>query len=479
MSWSLTITERDFDVLRAQLLRTDGEEHAAFLYAGLAEDATSNRLLVRRVVPVADADFGPTEDGTTYRVASRSSARAARECDDEDLCLLWVHSHPLAGDNVEFSPQDLRTISHGHPALLDLTHGRPVAALVLGQRCIAGEVWTADLLRHELDHVTIVGRGLSRRRASPEVTASMQEERFARQVLLFGRDGQSILHRLRVGVIGAGGGGSLIIQSLAHLGVGHITALDFDIVSDSNLARIVGSEPGDATRHTPKIDVMRRLVSRIDPTIEFEGIDGDVTYRDDARALASCDFIFLATDTMFSRYAFNLLVHQYLVPGIQVGAKVTSDASTGSIGLIHLTDRVDLPDSGCFDCAHLIDYERVRWEQLNPDERRAQRYVDSGEDDEIEDPSIITFNSISTGLATTDFLLMATGLLPRSQALPTLVYYPLDRELRSRQSSARSGCHFCDPTQSGSVFGRGDLRALSLRPGRRPRTSQPTESGQP
>ena len=38
-----------------------------------------------------------------------------------------------------------------------------------------------------------------------------------------------------------------------------------------------------------------------------------------------CDYLFLAADTMRARLLFNAIVHQYLVPGVQVGAKVHED----------------------------------------------------------------------------------------------------------------------------------------------------------
>lgn len=323
MSWTATIGERDYDALHAHLFQEDRDEHAAFLYAGLMETPGGSRLLVRRVVPVADGDFGPSNRGAYRQIAARTVARAALECDADGLCLLWAHSHPGSGAAVEFSPGDLDAHAYAHPALIDMTRGRPVAGLVLGEYSAAGEIWAPDASPVRLESLRVVGRHIRELYPRRPARVGIVEKRFARQVLMFGGAGQQILRRLTVGVVGAGGGGSLLVQMLARLGVGKLIIVDYDVVSESNLSRVVGASSADIGR--PKVDVMRQFVARIDPAIEVDAFFGDVAYARDARRVAASDFAFLATDTILSRYAFNLLCHQYLVPGIQVGAKVTAD----------------------------------------------------------------------------------------------------------------------------------------------------------
>jgi hypothetical protein len=246
--------------------------------------------------------------------------------------------------------------------------------------------------------------------------------------------------------------------------------LDFDLVSRSNLSRIVGTTARDARKARAKVDVLRELVRRIDPSIRFEGVVGDVTYMDDARRITEADFVFSATDTLFARYAFNVLVHQYLVPGIQVGAKIATKPRTGDVEVVFSAERPVTFRDGCLDCAGLIPAEGLRQEQLSSQERRSQRYLDPEDLDEqdVIDPSVITLNGVSTSLATTDFLFMATGLLPDNADLGQRIYYPQERSLRSRSTTVKPGCRWCDPAADHSAFGRGDLWPLPLRPGSYP-----------
>lgn len=53
-----------------------------------------------------------------------------------------------------------------------------------------------------------------------------------------GIDSDAILARTRVAIIGLGGGGSHVVQQLAHIGIGHFVIVDDDEISDSNLNRL-------------------------------------------------------------------------------------------------------------------------------------------------------------------------------------------------------------------------------------------------
>lgn len=477
MNWQISITERDYDELHRHLFRADRDEHAAFLYAGLHRGAIRNRLLVRRVVSVRDEDFVPSERGAYRAIRAKAIARSTRKCAEEGLCLIWAHSHPRSDRSVGFSPDDLDSHARAHPAMIDMTLGRPVTGLVLGEASAAAEVWVPGEEPVRIESLRVIGRHIRDLRPRP-VKVGAIEERFDRQALLFGGEGQAILRRLAVCVVGAGGGGSLIVQSLAHLGVGRIRVIDFDQVSESNLSRIVGSVPADADERRPKVEVLKKMVARIDPGIVVETTDGDVTYAETARLIADADAAFLATDTILARYAFNAVVHQFLIPGFQVGAKVTTDPATGIIEQVHVMNRPLLFQGGCLSCAGVIPPDLLKREQESADERAAQNYVGDGQaaDEEVEDPSVITLNSISVSLATTDFLFAFTGLFGPGAELAHRVYYPLTRELRRRPVSTKEGCRWCNRDHRYAALAAGDLLELPLR--KQPPTMETARQGE-
>ena len=460
MTWSVRMAQCDYELLQSHLFPGDRDEHAAFLYAGEMEVAGGRRLLIRQVVPVPDEQFGPSDQGGYRQISAPAVARAAMYCEENGLRLVWAHSHPEAGDRVGFSPPDRATHARAHPGLIDMTGGRPVTSLVFGSASVDGEIWDADGTVDTLAGLDVVGARLQRLTACPQ-SHGRAATRFHRQALMFGDEGQHALGEMSVAVLGAGGGGSLLVQGLAHLGVGKITVVDFDRVSETNLSRIVGAEPRDARRRRLKVDVMKRMVERIDPSVEFVGLVGDVSYVDGARAVTDSDFIFSATDSMLGRYAFNTICHQYLIPGAQVGAKVVIDPDAGDVSLAYSMHRPIDFHGACLECAGAIDPQRLHREQLGEIERRAQDYLDA--DTEIVDPSVISLNSMATSMALIDFQLAATGLQSPGVHVDHRVYHALDRALRDRESVPCSGCRMCDRSATTGLFARGDDMPLPLR----------------
>ena len=64
-------------------------------------------------------------------------------------------------------------------------------------------------------------------------------ERYARQIMLFGEDGQEKLKKAKVFIAGAGGLGCPVALYLAVAGIGSIKLVDKDVVDSSNLNRQV------------------------------------------------------------------------------------------------------------------------------------------------------------------------------------------------------------------------------------------------
>lgn len=464
---TVRIAQVDYEQLAAHLHRGDDDEHAAFLYAGRMDAPGGGaRLLVREVVPVADEHFGPSDRGGYRQVSGAAVARAAMHCEEYGLHLIWAHNHPGATRHVAFSEPDRATHRRAHPGLIELSGGRAVTSLVLGTSAVAGEFWHPDGTISNIRHVDVVGARTERLTAAPRL-AGRASARFARQALMFGAAGQQALRETTVAVLGAGGGGSLVVQGVAHLGVGHIIVIDFDVVSVSNLSRIVGASPGDARRGRLKIEVMKRMVAAIDPEIEITAIPGDVFYAADARRIANADFIFGATDSMTARFALNCLSHQFLIPAIQIGAKVVCDPASGDIQLAYAMERTIDFAGGCLECAGAIDPDALHREQLSVEARAAQRYLD--DEEPIEDPSVITLNSIAASMALTDFQISQTGLAPVGSRWHHRIHHVIERELRVREPDSRPGCRWCDRHAPNAVLGAGDEIPLPLRPGSPPR----------
>ena len=90
------------------------------------------------------------------------------------------------------------------------------------------------------------------------------KKQFSRQSFL-GKESDVLINASHVGIIGLGGGGSHIVQQLAHVGVGKFTLIDPQRIDESNLNRLVGATFDDIQSNTLKVDIGERVIRRINP----------------------------------------------------------------------------------------------------------------------------------------------------------------------------------------------------------------------
>jgi ThiF family len=473
---SITMDRSLFDDLHLHLFPGDHDEHGAVIAAGISETARGTRLLAREVFIAKDGtDYVPGTRG--YRALTAAFvAEKAGYCGDEKLCYFAVHNHS-GTETVEFSPDDVASHERGYPALLDITRGGPVGALVFADNAVAGDIWTPSE-RYPVSHLTVVGRSIRRIYPFPRTAFRAADPMYHRHALLFDDVGQEILGDLKVGIIGLGGGGSLLNEWLARLGIGHIVAVDFDRLDITNLPRVVGSTRWDAraflaAREHPwlkklgkklasrKVHVARRVARQANRKIRYDAVVGDVLDEHTALLLRDVDFLFLASDTIQSRLVFNAIVQQYLIPGAQVGAKVASDRGSRRITDIFAATRLVLPGRGrgCLECSGLIPPARLRQEAISEGARHAQRYVD---DPEVTEPSVITLNVLSAGQAANDLMMLFTGLFDAKADLGYRMNFAIERKIELVEPVGNDRCPDCGMTKA-SRRARGDRVRLPCR----------------
>ena len=246
-TWTLVLPEELYDRLYRHLFPGDAQEHGAVITAGVAQGPRGARLLAREMIPAREGiDYVPGTRG--HRMLTTDFIRQqVQHCRDQRLAYLAVHNH-CGTTTVAFSPTDLESHQRGYPALRDLTRGQVVGGLVFAEEAVAGDLWLPDGSRADLAATRIVGRRLRILHQAPPPLPPGADPAYNRQALLFGDRGQALLATLKVGVIGAGGAGSLLLQWLAHLGVGHLVAVDPDRLETPNLPRVVAPPAGTPTR---------------------------------------------------------------------------------------------------------------------------------------------------------------------------------------------------------------------------------------
>jgi hypothetical protein len=259
-------------------------------------------------------------------------------------------------------------------------------------------------------------------------------------------------------VIGAGGVGSILVELLARLGTGTIIVADPKRVALSNLSRLLAARRLDALAFLTdpvrpawmqrlgqrfactKVALAKRNARRADPAGVFVPIVGDITEPDVAAEFTECDYLFLAADSMQARLVFNALVHQYLIPGVQMGSKAPVDPKTGALGEVFSVCRPVTPECGCLLCNELISPSKLQDEIHTSAERRIQHYID---DDDVAAPSVITLNAITAAHAANDFLFYATGLTHANAVTDYRRFIARARDIRFDEPQALASCLDC------------------------------------
>jgi hypothetical protein len=430
--WSLTLPSRMWQDLSTHLFRDVPDEHGAVILADLAPGPRGQRLLGRELLLAADGlDY--VEGTTGYRALSPEFVRdAAVRARDQQLAYLAVHNH-FGTDYVAFSPVDMASHERGYPALLQIT-GQLVGAAVFTPGAAAGDLWLPEGDRVPLAEVTIPDNNVVRLRPQPANSAGT-DPRYDRQARLFGDRGQETLRRLRVAVVGLGGVGSLLVELLARLGVGHLVLIDNDTVNETNLPRLVAAEHEDIGK--PKTTPAARNARRANPDIKLTLINDRVESLDARDAIATCDWIFLAADTNAARHWVNATVHDRLIPATQIGVKipVTTD---GTVGQLHTATRLLIPGEGCLWCNGLIDPTELAIDMHPAAERERARYVPG-----VDAPSVIALNALAAAEAVNHFMLSNMALHTNNTDTAAVIHRPRtrDRDLQiPRQDPACPTC---------------------------------------
>lgn len=127
-------------------------------------------------------------------------------------------------------------------------------------------------------------------------------ERYARHIVLpeLGGAGQQALNSASVLVVGAGGLGSPVIEYLAAAGVGHLTVVDDDVVSLSNLQRQTIHRTADCG--IPKVESAARMVAALNPHVRFSSIAERLTAENGDALVSQHDIVVDGCDNFATRY---------------------------------------------------------------------------------------------------------------------------------------------------------------------------------
>jgi molybdopterin-synthase adenylyltransferase len=424
--------------IQGDLLSTPDLERAAVGFAGVRRNGSTTRLLLREWAPVPKDEY-LIQLGYHLEVSPVFWARAAKRCRNDGEAVVIMHSHPRDRQLPHFSPSD----DAGEAQLVPKIRARaevPVGAVVVSPGGSTARFTEND--KAQPMALTVVGDAVHR------TDETRVNGTFDRQVRALGREGQALIMGLTVGVVGAGGLGSHVVQQLVHLGVGRVVVVDPDRVTITNLSRLVGASRLDVMLRRRKTGLARRLARRTGKVTAITEISQPVDRRLAAESLLECDVVFGCTDNQVSRTILNVIAFQFYTPVMDLGVELQS---TGAMG-----GRVAwlAPGGACLWCMGVLDAERVRVEQLSPELRSDEEARGYIQDLDEPAPAVVSINGVVASLAVTEVLARFTGFAGRDTRSTLLLYRLVDGVVRRTSPPSRPSCPTCS---SSGILGVGDL----------------------
>lgn len=153
---------------------------------------------------------------------------------------------------------------------------------------------------------------------SPPVVESQSPRRFAGVAKLYGNAGFAQIQKAHVCIVGVGGVGSWVVESLARSGVGTLTMIDLDHVAESNINRQLAAL--ESTLGMAKVKALKARVCDINPDCEVRCVEDFVTLLNlDALVPADCDYLIDCIDHANTKAAMIAWCQQHELPVLTVG----------------------------------------------------------------------------------------------------------------------------------------------------------------
>jgi hypothetical protein len=357
-------------------------------------------LLVAEVLLPGSGDLAESRmDGLVF--SASFLRRALLRVRERHLAgFLTVHTHPLADERVAFSlyddAQDPKLMCNLH----ELQPAGVFGSVVLGRKSVAGRIWPVG--EHQaifLDRLMIVGETLEMMSLHGEPLAAVtSSEVFDRALALTGAGALSRLSQMRIGVVGAGGTGSLVVELLARAGVGEIVLFDFDVAETSNLNRVLHLREKDVLVSCSKADRLLQVIAESGLPTRLTAITGgNITDPGVARNLTGCDLIVGCVDCDWPRLVLCEVAYQFLIPLIDIGTEIgLSDTQVQSVDT-----RVSLvgPGRPCMICSGVVSRDRVRLEGYSDIEQDRVLKLGYSADIRLKAPAVMDLNMRAASMA--------------------------------------------------------------------------------
>jgi molybdopterin/thiamine biosynthesis adenylyltransferase len=387
-----------FELVRAHVEDFSRGEEAGFLICGLSRLTERDVLLAREWLPVPETAIARGTHGSVLSWSADFNSQVLAHAVKLDCTPVLIHSHGAPGP--EFSSDDRRKERPLFGAFSRIVTPLPTGTLLLGRGDAAGSFWMDGSNDLHFRKLVIIGGTIETWHPSTGIPAHRpRRERLDRQSLAIGPESDAKLADTKVAIVGVSGGGSHVVQQLAHQGVGTLVPVDEQTVDESNLGRLVGAVHSDIDT-TLKVDVAHRVATGIDPSIQVVRVPERFPSKRAIKALKEADIVVACLDRFDAREAVNAFCRRYLIPLIDVGIEIRSAGEQLAIADGQVI--VSRPGQPCLRCWFITDPVLER-------ERRERPPGYDRSPDAPGDPQVVSMNGVLASEACNCVLDLITG----------------------------------------------------------------------
>jgi hypothetical protein len=215
---------------------------------------------------------------------------------------------------------------------------------------------------------------------------------------------KSRLRAARVAVVGLSGGGSHVVQQLAHSEVGQVYGMDADVAERRHRHRMIGVERRHMAAGDLKTKVMRELSERVDGATNFLGIDEMVPAQRTIEVLRDVDVIVGCVDNLHARADLQEIAWRYCVPYVDIGVNIRALERPPTEPRVSVGGNVLVlvPGGFCMWCCGFLSRAKLDLELAGGRERS---YFQNRKGE----AQVVSFNGTVGSAAVTEVLQLLTG----------------------------------------------------------------------
>lgn len=398
------ISGQHHGALKSHLFPGDGNEAVAFVLCGRARRPGFELLVAHDIVPIPHA---ACRVRTPHRVTWPGTAMepVLKRAVSLGMAVVKVHSHPTGYE--WFSDTDDIAEDVMFPSIFGwLDSDGPLASLImLPDGRLVGRAVQEHGRGAPLDGIRLAGDDfVFWQYGGHEVNEVAGHA--VRIVQAFGEGTYQLHGKLRIGVVGASGTGSIVIEQHARNCVGELVVVDPDHVKDKNLNRILNSTAKDVEDATGKPVVQKRAIDAMNLGTKVRIFNQDLMDRDVLEALSTCDVLFGCMDSVDGRHVLNKLASAYVIPLIDVGVRLDADGA-GGIDSIWTAVHTVLPAGSSLMSRRIydqLDLDAAFLKRTSPAEYEKQHKLGYVRGVRVDKPAVISVNMEAASAAVNEFL---------------------------------------------------------------------------